>query len=80
MKKHEAYRFYLATSLSLIFILLPIGSAGGSTDMRQNHKSTLPSTNASIGAIPLKPANRSPLQNNAGLTPHFRNWLAANGY
>jgi triacylglycerol lipase len=80
MKKHEGYRFYLATALSLIFILLPIGSAGGSTDIRQNHKSMLPSINASIGNTPPKPANSSPLQNDAGLTPNFRNWLAANGY
>jgi lipase (class 2) len=80
MKKHEGYRFYLATALSVIFILLPIGSVGGSTDIRQNHKSMLPSINASIGNAPPKSANRSPLQNNAGLTAHFRNWLAANGY
>src|SRR5262249_11833095 len=33
-----------------------------------------------IGNTLPKPANRSPLQNNAGLTPNFRNWLAANGY
>lgn len=80
MKKHEAHRFYLATTLSLIFILMPIGGAGGSTDICQNRKSLLPSINASIGDTTLKPANSSPLQNNAGLTPHFRNWLAANGY
>src|SRR5262245_11178434 len=80
MKKQEGYRFYLATALSVIFILLPIGGVSGSTDIRQNHKSMLPSINASIGNIPPKPANRALLQNNAGLTPHFRNWLAANGY
>src|SRR5262245_26680914 len=80
MKKHEGYRFYLATALSLSFILLPIGGAGGSTDIRQNYKSMLPSINTSIGATPPKSVNRSPLQNNAGLTAHFRNWLAANGY
>src|SRR5262249_52574643 len=80
MKKHEGYRFYLATAISLSLILLCIGSAGGSTDLRQNHKSMLPSINASIGNKPPKPVNRSPLQNNAGLTTHFRNWLAANGY
>jgi lipase (class 2) len=65
---------------ALLIILLLIGSAGGSTGIRQNHKSTLPSSNASIGSATPKPANRSPLQNDAGLTPHFRNWLAANGY
>src|SRR5262245_14884744 len=80
MKKHEGYRFYLATAISLSVILLSIGSAGGSTDLRQNHKSMLPSINASIGNTPPKPVNRSPLQNNTGLTTHFRNWLAANGY
>src|SRR5262245_17539090 len=80
MKKREAYRFYLATAISLSFILLPIGGAGGSTDIRQSHKSMLPSINASIGNARPKLANNSPPQNNAGLTPHFRNWLAANGY
>jgi triacylglycerol lipase len=65
---------------ALLIILLLIGGAGGSTGTRQNHKSTLPSSNASIANTTPKPANRSPLQNDVGLTPHFRNWLAANGY
>jgi hypothetical protein len=80
MKKHEGYRFYLATALSMIFILLPSGGVGGSIDIRQNHKSMAPSINVSIGNTPPKLANSSPLHNNAGLTSHFRNWLAANGY
>jgi Lipase (class 2) len=80
MKKHGGYRFYLSTVLSLIFILLPIDNAGASIDTWQNHKSMLPSMTASIGATSPKPAASPPLQNNAGLTPHFRNWLAAHGY
>ena len=80
MKKHEGYRFYLATALSMSFILLPIVSVGESTDIRQNHKSMLPSIDVSIGNTPPKLVSSSPLQPNAGLTPHFRNWLAANGY
>src|SRR5262245_14214768 len=80
MKKHEGYRLYLATALSMIFFLLPIGGVGGSTDICQNRKSMVPSIKVSTGNIPPKLANISPLQNNAGLTPHFRNWLAANGY
>src|SRR5262245_14267083 len=80
MKKYEGYRFYFATALSMIFILLPIGGVVGSTDIRQNHKSMLPSINVSIGNTTPRLANSTPLQNNAGLTSHFRNWLAANGY
>jgi hypothetical protein len=80
MKKHEGYRVYLTTALSLVFTILPIGDVGGSTEISQNHKSMLRSMNASIGNTPPNPANRAPLQNNAGMTQHFRNWLAANGY
>src|SRR5262252_6836753 len=62
MKKREGYRFYLATALSMIFILLPIGGVDGSTAIRQNHKSMLPSINVSIDNAPPKLANSSPLQ------------------
>src|SRR5262245_40172965 len=53
MKKPGDYRFYIAITLSLITILLPIDSAGALAGKRQNR---------------------------SGLTPNFRNWLAANGY
>jgi triacylglycerol lipase len=80
MKNHIGYRFYFATALSLITILSLVDRGDASISTRQKHKSMLPSMNVSIGNASPEPAGNSPLQNNAGLTLNFRNWLAANGY
>jgi triacylglycerol lipase len=78
MKKDDG--FYFAMVVPLIFILLLIDNIGTSTGTRQNHKSMLPSMTASNSDRSPGPAVSSPMQNSSGLTPHFRNWLAANGY
>ncbi len=86
MKKHEGHRFS-AIALLLIFILLSNDNLGASTKTGRHNvilkslsTAASPSIAASSGATSPEADVSTSGQNGIGLTPHFRNWLAANGY